>query len=101
MAVLRTFWQTMKTLLNTILLRKRKSPFTTSIGLKRDTITAGRSPEIREMTQRSKMVHNTAGKSGRRTISVVSSLAIQGRKQMAITQPRTKQPAVNRNDSPM
>ena len=45
------FCATMNTLLNHILLRKRMVPFTTSIGLNRDTTMAGKTPDSKAITK--------------------------------------------------
>ena len=49
--ILITLCATMNILLNHILLRKRMVPFTTSIGLKRDTTMAGNKPDSKEITR--------------------------------------------------
>ena len=97
--VLTRFWQTMKTLLKSILLRKRKFPFTTSMGLNRKESMAGSSPETNETMPTSTSAKATAVPSPCSGMSVVSSSFIKGRRQQAMPHPSAKHANVKTNDS--
>ena len=59
--ILITLCATMNILLNHILLRKRMVPFTTSIGLKRDTTMAGNKPDSKEITKEERYFQHFKG----------------------------------------
>ena len=91
----------MNTLPKNILLLKRNSPFTTSIGLNRDTISAGSRAETPEMTISASTVQRTVARSGARTMSALRTLSNIGLNEYASKAPTTKQPAVKAKDSVM
>ena len=97
--MLMMFWQTIKTLLNTILLRNLKSPFTTAIGLNLDTINAGRSPERTETNTSTMTPAAMVAASGTRTIVVPRRFSIQPLNSRATSTPDSMQTNVNKNDS--
>ena len=97
--VLMRFCTTMNTRLRRILLWKRNEPFTTSMGLKRATITAGIKPATNDTTRSRAMAARTEKKSAKRSISESSNISNHGRIITASMQPNTKHPAVNTSDS--
>ena len=91
----------MNTLPNIILFLKRNSPFTTSIGLKRETSIAGSKAETTEMTTNARTAQSTVVKSGVSTMSVLKILSNTGLHKYASKQPTMKHPVVKANDSAM
>ena len=97
--MLMTFWHTMNTLLNSILLRKRKSPLTTEIGLNLDTINAGKRPEINDTMTRTARPPIIVPISGAMTISSLMILSNQPLNANATATPMAIHTAVKTNDS--
>ena len=91
----------MNTLPKIILFLKRNSPFTTSIGLKRETSIAGSSAETTEMTTNARTAQSTVLKSGVSTMSAFKILSKSGLNEYASRQPTAKHPSVKANDSAM
>ena len=89
----------MNTLLNSILLRKRKSPLTTEIGWNLDTINAGKRPEINDTMTRTARAPMMVPMSEAMTISVLRILSNHPLNANATNTPIAIHTAVKRKDS--
>ena len=97
--VLIRFCTTMNTRLRRILPWKRNEPFTTSMGLKRATITAGIKPATNDTNRSRATAARMEKKSPKRGISKSINSSNHGRIINATMHPNTKHPAVNTSDS--